>query len=83
MSKDFDVSKTPHARMHCEDKECHCNGKICLLSESGKGSCSAGNVFVNGRAFCSAKGGFTLDFGRAICKELGFHDIERLSKIKE
>jgi len=78
MTKDFNVSITTpemvsHAQMHCEDKECHCYGKICLVSENGTGSCSAGNVFVNGRAFCGVNDAFNLEFGNLICKELGFN----------
>ena len=77
MTKDFNVSiKTPemdsHAQMHCKDRQCHCYGKICLVSETGKGSCSAGNVFVNGWAFCGVNDAFTLELGSLICKELGF-----------
>ena len=82
MSKDFDVSNTPHARMQCANKECHCYGTICLVSD-GKGNCSAGNVFVNGRAICAKNDGFTSEFGRIICRELGFRDLVRISDIKE
>ena len=85
MKIDFDVSATPHARMQCADpnKECHCYGKICLVSESGKGNCSAGNVFVNGRAFCALNDGFNIEFGRLICKELGFRDVVRVTTSKD
>ena len=82
MKIDFDVSATPHARMQCADKECHCYGKICLVSENGKGNCSAGNVFVNGRAFCSVNDGFNIELGRIICRELGFRDIVRVTSNK-
>ena len=74
MKQDFNISKTPHAQMHCEDgNECYCYGKVCLVSD-GKGNCSAGNLFVNGRAFCGIPNAFNLDFGRVVCRELGFRD---------
>ena len=78
MTTDFNVSiKTPEmhspAIMHCKDKQCHCYGKVCLVSEKETGNCSAGNVFVNGRAFCGANDAFTLELGSLICKELGFN----------
>ena len=80
MKEDFNVSQTRHARMHCNGKQCHCYGKICLVSEHGKGNCSAGNVFVNGRAFCFGQNSkFTLKFGKIICKELGFTDVVRVT----
>lgn len=84
MRNDFNVSiqtKEMHspAQMHCEDRQCHCYGKICLVSDNRNGNCSAGNVFVNGRAFCATNDAFTLDFGRVICKELGFSDIVRVT----
>ena len=78
MKKDFTISQAPHAKMHCQDgKECHCYGAVCLVSEIGKGNCSAGNVFVNGRAFCGV--GFNLEFGRVVCRELGFRDAIRVT----
>ena len=77
MDKDFQVSSTPNARMQCQDKECHCYGKVCLVSDLGsKGNCSAGNVFINGRAFC---GIMPLGLGRAICKELGFQNVVKVT----
>ena len=86
MPNDFEVSKKTKemhspAKMHCtDDKECHCYGKICLVSDNKKGNCSAGNVFVNGRAFCGgANGAWTLEFGRIICRELGFSNIVRVT----
>ena len=78
IDKDFNISSTPNARMLCQDKECHCHGKVCLVSDLGsKGNCSAGNVFVNGRAFCGVK--MPMQFGRAICKELGFQDVVKVT----
>ena len=85
MNKDFIVSKIKYqysnditsnfdAWMMCQGKECHCYGKICLVSESGKGNCSSGNIFVNGRAFCASEG-LSRSFGKAVCQELGFQDI--------
>ena len=77
MGRDVDISEAPNARMQCADKECHCHGRVCLVSEYGKGNCSAGNLFVNGRAFCGNT--FSLEFGRTVCKELGFQDIVRVT----
>ena len=85
MNKDFIVSTIQYqysngiksnfeAWMMCKDKECHCYGKICLVSELEKGNCSSGNIFVNGRAFCASQG-LSRDFGKAVCQELGFQDI--------
>ena len=78
MDKDFNISSTPNARMLCQDKECHCYGKVCLVSDLGsKGNCSAGNVFVNGKPFCGFQ--MTMEFGRAICKELGFKNVVKVT----
>ena len=65
------------ARMpQCQDKECHCYGKVCLVSDlnNKEGNCSAGNVFLNGRAFCGVEV-LPKDFGKALCQELGFQDV--------
>ena len=59
--------------MQCQDKKCHCYGKLCLVSDLDKGNCSAGNVFLNGRAFCGEM--MPKDLGKAICQELGFQDV--------
>ena len=83
MDRDFKVSTaskhrvSPAARMLCQGKECHCYGKICLVSDLGKGNCSAGNIFVNGRAFCGLK--ISKNFGKTVCKELGFKDIKKVT----
>ena len=87
MKHDFNISLTPHAQMHCQmnpphtrGNECHCYGKVCLVSEVGKGNCSAGNVFVNGRAFCgSPNDDALLEFGKTVCRELGFRNAIRVT----
>ena len=84
MKKDFVISNISYgkskpsfpARMLCEDKECYCYGKICLVSEGGKGNCSSGNIFINARALC-APGDLSWEFGRTVCQALGFQDAVR------
>ena len=69
-----------NATMQCQDKKCYCYGKVCLVSDLDKGNCSAGNVFLNGRAFCGEM--LPKDLGKAICQELGFQDVVEVN-VKE
>ena len=65
------------SEMDCSSsKHCYCYGKICLVGQS----CSAGNVFVNGKPFCGVKSAWSTKIGQAICKELGFEKVKSMVK---
>ena len=58
-----------------ESNPCITPGKLCLV---GGGGDHEGNVVIGGKPVCDDN--WDMNDGRVVCRELGFHEVERITK---